>query len=409
MIFDPKKIELQNVNGTVGKSDFQVNGSVLNYIGYVFGKNETIKGSMTFNSNLLDLNEFMTDSGSPATTTDTASLGVIPVPQNIDFVLKSDIKKVKLMNFNITNAAGDVIVKDGTADLNGLHFNMLGGAFVVNGVYNTKDIDHPKYDFGLKIENVSMKEAAGASSLVQSYAPVAGLVNGNFSTDFKISGELLKDMSPNLKTVNGGGLIKIAQAALKESKLISGITSLTKLDDTNEVTLKDVLMSASIKDGRLSVKPFDVKFGNYKTTVSGSTGIDGSLDYTLKMDVPAGKLGTQFNSLLAQYGGGKSDPNANIPLTIGLGGNYANPSPKLVMDEQKQQVKEAVATAAKEEGTKAIQQAVKGTDAEKVVNSILGKSDTTQTKKDSVNTNTQQKNLEDAKNAIKGLLKKKKN
>ncbi len=410
MTFDPKKIDVQNVNGTIGKSDFNVNGSILNYIGYVFG-NQTIKGTMNFNANLLDLNEFMTESETPATTaTDTAALGVIPIPQNIDFVLRSNVKKVTMMNYTMTNATGDIIIKDGIANLSGLKFNMLGGSFGVNGTYNTKDIDHPKYDMALKIENVSMKEASNASSIVNSYAPVAGLVNGNFSTDFSISGELLKDMMPNLNTVNGSGLIKIAQAALKDSKLVSGITSITKLNDTNEVTLKDVLMSAEIKNGRLSVKPFDVNFGSYKTTVAGSTGVDGSLDYTLKMNVPAGKLGSQFNSLVSQYSGAKADPNAPIPLTIGVGGNYADPKPKLIADEQKQQVKDAATAAVKEEGTKAIEQAVKGTDAEKIVGSILGKKDTAKTKTDTTKTTTTPKQqVEDAKNAIKGLLKKKKN
>lgn len=408
MVFDPKKIELQNVNGTIGKSDFNVSGSVLNYLGYVFGKNETIKGVVNFNSTLLDLNEFMSDTEESAAAADTAALSVIPVPQNIDFLLKSNIKTVKLMNYTMTNAAGDVLVKDGIANLSGLKFNMLGGSFVVDGTYNTKDIAHPKYDLGLKIENVSMKEASSASSLVSTYAPIAGMVNGNFSTDFKISGELLKDMMPNMATVNGGGLIKIAQAALKDSKLISGITSLTKLNDANEVTMKDVLMSAAIKDGRLSVKPFDVKFGNYKTTVTGSTGLDQSIDYTLKMDVPAGKLGTQLNGFLAEKTGTKTDPNGNVPVTIGLGGSVTNPSPKLIMDEQKQQVKEAATAVAKEEGTKAIEKAVKGTEAEKIVGTILGKSDTSKTKSDTTQTQ-QQKQVEDAKSLIKGLLKKKKN
>lgn len=408
MVFDPKKIELQNVNGTIGKSDFNVSGSVLNYLGYIFGKNETIKGVVNFNSTLLDLNEFMSDSEEPAAAADTAALSVIPVPQNIDFLLKSNVKTVKLMNYTMTNASGDVLVKDGVANLSGLKFNMLGGGFVVDGTYNTKDIAHPKYDLGLKIENVSMKEASSASSLVSTYAPIAGMVNGNFSTDFKISGELLKDMMPNMATVNGGGLIKIAQAALKDSKLISGITSLTKLNDANEVTMKDVLMSAAIKDGRLSVKPFDVKFGNYKTTITGSTGLDQSIDYTLKMDVPAGKLGTQLNGFLAEKTGAKTDPNGNVPVTIGLGGSVTNPSPKLIMDEQKQQVKEAATAVAKEEGTKAIEKAVKGTEAEKIVGTILGKSDTSKTKSDTTQTQ-QQKQVEDAKSLIKGLLKKKKN
>ncbi|HEY9006920.1 MAG TPA: AsmA-like C-terminal region-containing protein [Ohtaekwangia sp.] len=409
MVFDPRKIDLQNVNGTIGKSDFAVSGSVLNYLGYIFGKNETIKGSMNFNSTLLDLNEFMTDSESTTASTDTAALSVIPVPSNIDFLLKSNLKTVKLMNFNITNATGDVVVKDGIANLSGLKFNMLGGAFVVNGTYDTKDIAHPKYDMGLKIDNVSIKEASSASSLVSTYAPVAGMMSGNFSTDFKISGELLKDMMPNMATVNGGGLIKIAQAALKDSKIISGLTSLTKLNDANEVSMKDVLMSAAIKDGRLSVKPFDVKFGNYKTTVTGSTGLDQSIDYTLKMDVPAGKLGSQFNSFLSEKAGMKTDPNGTISLPITLGGTATNPSLKLVSSEQKEQAKEAVTNAAKEEGTKAIEKAVKGTEAEKIVGNILGKSssDTTKTMTKADSAKAQQ--VEDAKSLIKGLLKKKKN
>jgi len=413
MVFDPKKIELQNVNGTIGKSDFAVSGSVLNYIGYVFGK-ETIKGVVNFNSNLLDLNEFMTESDQP-TVADTSSMGVIPVPENIDFTLKSNIKTVKVTTLTLTNASGDVTVKDGVADLSNVKFDMLGGTFVVNGAYNTKDIAHPKYDFGLKIDNVSMKQAANTSSLVQTYAPIAGLVNGNFSIpDFKVTGELGQDMMPKLNTVNGSGLIKIAQASLKESKLISGITSLTKLDNTDEVTMKDVLMSAQIKDGKLSVKPFDVKFGNYKTTIEGSTSLDATIDYKLKMDVPAGKAGAALNSFLNQYSTTKTDPNAPIPVTIGLGGKFNNPQAKLVAsDEQKNQVKEAATNVAKQEATKAIEKVAKGTEAEKVLGAILGKSDTTKTKTDTTGTTTKtqtEKKIEEAAtNAIKGLLKKKKN
>ncbi len=382
MVFDPKQISLQKLNGTIGKSDFAVTGSVLNYLGYVFGENETIKGNVNFTSNLFDLNEFMTEEETPVAE-DTSSFGVIPVPQNVDFVLHSNIKAAKMMDFNITNAAGDIIVKDGIANLSGLRFNMLGGQFVVNGAYNTRDIEHPRYDMKLKIENVSIKDAASASSLVQTYAPIAGFVNGKFSTDFALTGELTQSMMPNMATVNGGGLLKIAQASLKDSKLISGITSITKLSDTDEVTMKDVLMSASLSDGKLSVKPFDVNFGNYKTTVAGSTALDGTIDYTLKMDVPAGKLGAQFNSLLTKYTGTQTDPNKPIPLTIGLGGKFNDPKPKLVMDEQKEQAKEAVTEAAKEEAAKQIQKAVKGTEAEKALNKILGGD-----KKDSTNATT---------------------
>jgi hypothetical protein len=82
------------------------------------------------------------------------------------------------------------------------------------------------------------------------------------------------------------------------------------------------------------------------------------LDYTLKMNVHAGKLGAQYNALIAKYAGGKSDPNSEIPVTIGLGGKYDSPVPKLLMDDQKAQVKEAVTATVQEKGKEAIEKAL---------------------------------------------------
>jgi uncharacterized protein involved in outer membrane biogenesis len=416
MVFDPKKIDLTNTNGTIGKSDFTVSGAVSNYLGYVFGENETIRGNVDFSSNLLDLNEFMTDTEETTTAEeDTASMGVIPIPSNIDFLLRSSVKTVKMMDYTMTNAKGDVILKDGVANLKGLTFNLLGGAFGIDGTYNTKDINHPKYDLALKIDKLSIQESASAFSIIKTYAPIAGLVNGDFSTDFKINGELTQAMMPNMTTVNGAGLIKVAQAALKESKLVSGITSLTKLDNTSEVTMKDVLMSASIKDGRLSVKPFDVSFGSYKTSVAGSTGLDGSIDYMLKMNVPANKLSSQLTGFVNQYSGSNTDPNKPVPVTIGLGGKFSDPKTRLIMDEQKQQVKEAATAAVKEEAAKKATELAKGTEAEKLVTTILGgnkKGDSTATDTTKTTTPVQEatkKVQEEAAKKIQNLLKKKKN
>lgn len=410
-IFDPKKIELKDTKGTIGKSDFAVAGALSNYIGYLFKPNETIKGNVTFTSSLLDLNEFMTDSEeAPATPTDSASFGVIPVPGNIDFILHSNVKTVKMMDYTISNATGDVIVKDGIANLSNLKFNMLGGGFVVNGTYNTKDIDHPKYDLALKIENLSIQQAASSFSIIKTYAPIAGLVNGNFGTDFKVSGELGQDMMPKMNTVNGAGLVKVAQATLTQSKLVSGITSLTKLDDTDNVTLKDVLMSTSIADGRLSVKPFDVKFGKYTTNISGSTGLDGSISYALKMNVPAGKLGAQFQGFLNQYAG-SNNATSEIPITIGVGGSYKDPKTTLIMDEQKQQAKEAITNLAEEKGKQAAEELLKGGKPKEVLNNLL-KKDTAKVqdaKKDTTKTDPKQDAQKALENKLQNLLKKKKN
>lgn len=409
--FDPKQMTLSNYKGTVGKSDMSINGSISNYIGYMFGENQTIRGTMNFSSSLLDLNEFMAEEEEVAPTVgeEEEAYGVIQVPENIDFVLKSNIKTAKVMDMEITNATGDIIIRDGVANLSNLKFNLLGGAFAVNGAYDARDIEKPMYDFKLGVEDLSIQKAYQTFSLVQGFAPIAKNVNGTVSTDFNVKGLLNQEMMPELKTVSGGGLLKIAQATLSDSKIVKGITSLTKLENADNVTMKDVLMSVTIEDGKLKVKPFDVKLGNYKTTISGATALDGSIGYDLKMDVPAGKLGSQFSSFVSSYTGGKTDPNSTIPVTIGLGGTYDNPQPKLLMDDQKQQVKTAAKEKAKEEVKDAatdLLDEVKDDKAKEVIGDILGgdKKDTTKTEEGDL----KKKVEEEAKDKIKDLFKKKK-
>jgi hypothetical protein len=222
-------------------------------------------------------------------------------------------------------------------------------------------------------------------------------------------------MSPKMNTINAAGLIKIAQAALSQSKLVSGIASLTKLDNTEEVTLKDVVMSATIKEGRLSVKPFDVKFGDYATNISGSTGLDGSISYAIKMTVPAGKLGSQLQGFINQNTGAKGS-TSEIPITIALGGSYKDPKASLLTQEQTEQVKEAITNAAEEKGQQAIEGALKGDKPEDIIGNILGtkkdtskiKKDTTQIKKDSTKTDLKQETQKVLEDKLQNLLKKKK-
>jgi len=416
--FDPQRMSIENYSGTVGKSDMQITGGISNYIGFMFGENEMLKGNMTFTSTLLDLNEFMTEEedDTPSVGEEEESYGVIQVPENIDFVLKSSITTVKMMDMTINNASGDIIVRNGIVNLSDLRFKLLEGQFAVNGSYNAKDIKKPTYDFKLGIDNLSIQKAFENFDIIKKYVPIANTLNGNFSTDFNVSGLLDQAMMPDLATISGGGLVEIVKATMNgsESKIVSGISSLTNLSNTQKVLLDNVKMKASIEDGKLKVEPFDVKFGDYKTTISGATALDGSIDYGLKMDVPAGQLGSQFNSFVSSYTGGNTSGSSTIPVKIGLGGTATDPKPKLMMDDQKVAAKDAVKNKVKEEGKDAVKDAANDLlddKAKDVVGGLLGgdkKKDTTKTDSTKENTDVKKKLEEEAKDKIKDLFKKKK-
>jgi hypothetical protein len=156
-------------------------------------------------------------------------------------------------------------------------------------------------------------------------------MNGKFSTDFKLGGAFGQDMMPKYETLSGSGLLEIANAALQNAKLVNAVSSVSKLDaDDQGVSLKDVIMSLEVMEGKVFVKPFDVKIAGYTATIAGSNGVDGSLDYGMTIkNVSTGAVGDAVNSLMSSFAGGSSVDASKIDLNFGIGGTFTDPKVNL--------------------------------------------------------------------------------
>ena len=71
-----------------------------------------------------------------------------------------------------------------------------------------------------------------------------------------------------------------------------------KLGDKYTNTFKNINISFRIADGRIFVNPFDVKTGNLKMNISGDQGIDQSINYLVKTELPRSDLGGSVNALI---------------------------------------------------------------------------------------------------------------
>jgi hypothetical protein len=132
-------------------------------------------------------------------------------------------------------------------------------------------------------------------------------------------------MMPVLSSLDGKGLLKVAEAAYQNSPLLQGITSLTKLNDINTLQLRNISIPIEIHNGVMDVRPFDVRLWDYQANIQGSTGFDGRINYLINMQVPAGKFGAQANALLATISGTGANESTIIPVSINLGGTYNSP------------------------------------------------------------------------------------
>jgi hypothetical protein len=320
LVFNPREMVLQNYQGFLGKSDVQLNGRISNYIGFALKENEVLQGNLSMYSKRFDTNEWMSSTEETTATTETDTTGVVIIPQNLDFRFDARFDQVLYDNLDMRNMQGVITMKNGVMSLRDLRFNLLGGSFLTNGTYDTSNPNKPAFDFNLGIQALSFKKSFETFNTVQTFAPIAQHINGDFSTNFKIAGLLGQDLMPVMQTLSGGGDIRVNDAALQGVAVLDRVSDMLKIQALKNPELRDIVMKATFKDGKLLIAPFDVRLANIQATVSGATSFTGELDYALKMNVPATMMGS---GLAAQYTGFTGQQV--IPMNFSIGGSYNSP------------------------------------------------------------------------------------
>ena len=327
--FSPRAIKVHELNGKAGQTNYSLAGNISNYLGFLLNE-EKLTGDLKAEADFLNISEWMTATDGETTEEETPTgteepEEMVKLPENMIFTLDTKIDEVTYHQLNMTDVKGKVLIKDGVLDLNKMNFNALKGVVDVQGKFDTRQAK-PMYDFKFNVKDLSIPASFQSIDMVQRLAPVTAQMTGSYSTDFAVSGALGEDLMPDYSTVTGKGIIQVFKASLgKQSGLVSSLASTSKLSNITSATLDKIKMTAEIKDGRLHVKPFRVKIGDYHTVVDGSTGIDGSLDYRLKMDVPAGEIGTQLNSLISSFTGNATSTGSQVKLNLNLKGSYTEP------------------------------------------------------------------------------------
>ncbi|TXB66765.1 hypothetical protein FRY74_00860 [Vicingus serpentipes] len=373
--FSPQFVELAQFDSKIGKTDIQANGRIDNIISYVFSDDEELTGTFNVNSTLLDLNEFMSEeevaSTEESTSVEEEPLAVVEVPKNINFTLKSTFKKVIYDNIEIDDMNGLLTVKNQKVSMDNLDMKLLDGAMIMDGYYETTNPVEPSFKFDMDIKDFDVEKVATTFNSITEMAPIVKNCKGKFGTKLAINGVFNEQMEPNLNTLNGNGNMKTKNMQVVDFKAMNKLADALKNEKLRKIDINDVNISYQIKDGRVYTDPFDVKMGNTKGKMSGSSGIDQTIDYKMALKIPSKDLGVSaaMDKMNAQASGLGLDLKAaeTVDVDVLIGGTFTEPKistslkgmANSMVDNVKEQIKEKINEEVDKAKDKAIEEAKK--------------------------------------------------
>jgi len=394
--FSNQKINLKQLDMTTGKTDIKLNGTLENFLGYAF-KNQELRGNFNVNSNQLLVSDFMTETQTTVNNK-TTTTEAVKIPKLINVTLNATANSVVYDNLNLKNVSGKLIVKDEKVSLQNLKTSIFGGVITATGDVSTK-MATPTFNMNLGLNTVDIQQAFTQLEMLKNIAPIAGVINGKLNSTIKLSGNLdAKEMTPDLKTLSGDLLGQLLSTTINasNSEMLTALSSNVKFIDLKKINLNDLKANLTFDNGKVNVKPFDLKYQDIKVNIGGSHGFDQSMNYNVKFNVPAKYLGSEVNNLLAKLTPAEANKLENIPVNAVLTGNFKNPK---VSTDMKAAVTNLANQLVQQQKDKLVNQGTKA--LENLINN--------NTKKDTTKTQTKKEETkEKVTNAIKDIFGKKK-
>jgi len=423
--FNTQNVTLDNFDGHFQNTHLTANGILDNVIGYAL-RNQELRGTLNVAADKVMLNEWM---GTTDTTTSSSATarGPFLVPVNMNIVVNTSAGAVQYDKVTYNNVKGTLVVKDETVRLQNVQTEALDGSIELDGSYSTKQNKiKPDISLSYNVKDINIQKAFYAYNTVQKLMPIGKFLAGKLSSQFSMTGNLDDKMFPDLTTLTGNGTLLLIQGVLSKFQPLEKLASTLDVNELKDVSVKDLKSHFEFANGKMLVKPFNLKMKDIEMQVGGMHGFDQSIDYIIGMKVPRKYLGTNGNALinnLTAQANNKGIPvslSEMVDLNVKMGGTIGNPTIKTdlkqaagdVTKELKQQ-----ATAFVQQKMDDTKQSIKDTAIvikNQVIADVKGElvrqlsNDTKDSSGQSSLSDTKQKAVETVKNTFGNLLRKKK-
>ncbi len=294
--FQNEKMWFEKFNASYGKSDFDINGYLLNTINYFLESHGTLSGNFNMKSKLINVDEFMAlEKGENkdrnleveyAKEDHPKMSGVVIIPKNLNVALTANADKIEYNGLVLNQLSGKVgITKEGFF-LENTTFNIIDCILGISASYKDETPTSAHFNAHFTAKDFSVQRAYKEIPMFREMVSAAEKAQGIISVDYTVKGDLNGNMGPIYESLEGGGTLKLRDVQVKGLRLFDGISSKTGQKGLDNPDLKGIEVKSTIDNNLIHIAPFTFSVASFKPTIKGTTSFDGLLDLRMRLGLP---------------------------------------------------------------------------------------------------------------------------
>jgi hypothetical protein len=225
---------------------------------------------------------------------------------------------------------GSMQMTGGVAGMEHLQMDVIEGSVISTGWIDTRG-EFAEADFLLEMKGVDIPAAYETFMSVEKLVPMAKYVKGQADIDMKYHSLLDNSLTPLFESIDAKGHAYTKGLQFYNLEEFVPLGEVLKNEKFTEMAPDEVTVGFTVRDGRITFNPFDMDVYDSRITVSGSHGLDLTMDYKLDMNIAKSDLGAGANDLiqgmtLLAAGAGLLIPQSDyIKVMANLGGTFNRP------------------------------------------------------------------------------------
>jgi len=191
-------------------------------------------------------------------------------------------------------------------------------------------------DFNLELTGVDIPSAYGSIVSVKKMVPMAKYCRGKANIEMSYHSLMDNTFTPLYESIDVKGDAHTSGLQFYNFSEFVPMSQLLRNDKFTEMTPDELDVGFTVREGRIIFNPFQWKIDRSTFEVSGSHGIDLSMDYQMEMNIAKADLGAGANELMQGVtalaaGAGIRIPQSDyIKVLANIGGTFNRP--KLTTD-----------------------------------------------------------------------------
>jgi len=306
--FNNDSIILSDVACNVGRSDFNVSGTISNMKrAFTSRRPQPLRMALNLSSDTLDVNQiaaaffngaaareriFDSDLDSDSiefVTVAPDSIGPLLVPVNIDATFRMRARNILYSNLLLHDLKGLTLMRDGALNIRSLKTSSQIGSIDFSALYAAPKADDMKFAFGLGLERFRVGDFIRLMPAIDSIMPMIGDFDGVVNATIAATTDITPRMDLDLASLDAAVKIEGDSLVVLDPETFKTMAKWLMFKNKKQNLIRHMAVEMTVHDNNLTLYPFMFDIDRYRLGVQGHNDLAMNFDYhvsVLKSPLP---------------------------------------------------------------------------------------------------------------------------